>query len=78
MMHMMQYLIQLHPKKENEKMEQMQMIMIIGVLKGMQSQVTDMDVQFALGECINIFDKLLQGYQLVKPEPPQTEEEEEA
>ena len=49
-------------------MDNVQMIMTIGILKGVQSQVADEDVKFALGECIELYGKLVQGYELKKPE----------
>lgn len=56
-------------------MDNIQMIMTVGILKGIQSQTTDVDVRYALGECIEVYGKLIQGYELKKPEVEEKGEE---
>lgn len=57
-------------------MENAQMILTVGILKGIQSQMNDTDVKYALNDCIDIYGKLLQGYELVKNELPASQPEE--
>lgn len=48
-------------------MDDKEIIMTIGVLKGMQSQIKDPDIRSALECSIDIMEKLLFGYVLTEP-----------
>lgn len=48
-------------------MNDMEKAMTIGILKGIHSQSNDADVKYALEQCMDILGKLLNGYELVRP-----------